>query len=108
MAGVSVETRAPDGKVISFAVINLSASGSIVAGVAGQTIRVYRLFMSVNTVTNTVQFTDGTTNFTGVMTLAQGTPLNLNFDGTPWFTCAVGNGFSVVLAGGQTSGALYF
>jgi hypothetical protein len=107
MPGMTLATQ--DGPLLSANSISTAASAAIITGVAGSIIRVYRLFLTITTAAGTVQFTDGVTNFTGLMTLAAGIPLILPMDGNPYFICGKGNGFTLTLAAtGQTSGAIFF
>ena len=107
MPGFNICTA--DGPIVSVASINLSVTGNPIAAVTGQIIRVYRLFLTT-AAAGTLQFTDGTTNFTGVMTTAAGVPLVLPMDGNAYFTCGKSNPFTITIAGGagQTSGTVYF
>jgi hypothetical protein len=95
------------------AAINFTATGdnTVVAGVAGQQIRVYRIFFVVSAAT-TITFKDGAgTNLTGAISmLANGSfVLDFDFDNHPWFTTSVGNAFVINQSGtAQVSGRVYF
>jgi hypothetical protein len=107
MAGMRLNSY--DGADIVSASINIAATGALVAAVAGQRIRVYKLFLANTTGTTTLQFADGANNLTGVITLATATPLVLPFDGNPWFLTSLGNAFNLTLgASTQVSGILWF
>lgn len=93
---------------LSEIVVDIADSGNntVIAAVAGQTIRVYRgFFIAASSVAIIVR--DGaSTNLTGAMTLGAHT---LPYDGLPWFTCARGNAFVLNLGSAvQVSGRLYY
>jgi hypothetical protein len=99
---------AVDGRQLSAASVSVAASGALIAGVAGQIIRVYRMLI-VNVTAVTVQFQDGATNLTGVMSLPATGILSYPMDGNPWFTTSPGNAFNIALGGAiQVSGSIYF
>lgn len=92
----------------SEAVIDCASSGdnTIIAAVAGQTIRVYRMFaIAASTVTVTVK--DGaSTALTGAMTLGS---CVLDEDDSPWFTLTRGNALILGLGDAvQVSGRVYY
>lgn len=98
-----------DGQELSVAPINLAATGALIAGVAGTRIRVYKVFLSNTTLTTTLQFADGATPLTGVITLTGSSVLTLPMDGNPWFLCSTGNAFNLTLgASTQVSGLLWY
>jgi hypothetical protein len=107
---VLIDASAADLTPIS---LNISSSGvnPAIAGVAGQIIRVWKLFL-VPASTVTVQFQDASTNLSGAMSLGTSTNnllLTLPFDTKPWFTCAAGDAFNINLSGAvQVSGAIYY
>jgi hypothetical protein len=106
MAGFRINTV--DGQEIAALSVSIAANGAIIAGVAGQKIRVYKMVLTIATGT-TIQFQDGATNLSGAMTLTAGIPFVLPHDGNPWYTTSAGNAFNVAFgAGQQLSGTIYF
>ena len=93
------------------AIINNSAASgnyNVIAGVAGQTIKIYRMFFIVGG-TNTVTIEDGTTPLTGGMPFTGGGALVLDHQGEPWFTCSAGNAFNINSGSAiQVSGRVYY
>src|SRR5271170_937446 len=87
----SVELNQRHDPFISVA-INLNSSGNntLVAGVAGKIIRVYRLFFIVTSSTS-ITFQDASTALTGPMAFAANGGMVLDFDTKPWFTVAKGD-----------------
>jgi len=76
---------------------NQSASGdtTVVAGTAAQTVRIYRLVLSVSAPTN-ILFKDGaSTTLAGPYYLQAGGTITLDDSGEPWFITSAGNGFVV-------------
>lgn len=83
----------------SSAVINTASSGdnTIVAGVAGQTIRVLEMMLTAHAATN-LTFKDGSTALTGAMELtAAGASFNFFIvcNGAPHFITSKGNNFVI-------------
>ena len=92
------------------AAITQAATGAMITGVAGTTIRVYALVLSVAT-TTTVQFKDGATALSGAMTLTAGIPLALEYfpDMRPLYVCSAGADFTLTLGAAiQTSGTVWY
>lgn len=92
------------------AIINFSASGdtALVAAVAAQTTKIYRLFLVVAGAT-TLTFKDGSSALTGAMTMTSGGSLTLDFDGNPWFTGSANTAFNLNSGNAvQVSGRLYY
>ena len=94
------------------AVINFSSSGvnTLIAGAAGQTVRVYRFFLVTSGTTNlTMQDTAGSPNvYSGPVPINSGSFV-LDFQSEPWFTTIAGNGFAMnSSAGVQVSGTIYY
>jgi len=89
--------------------ISASSSGdnTIVSGVAGQTILVYKILFTLAG-TSTVTFKDGaSTSLTGAM--SNQISYTLDFDGDPWFSMSSGNAFIINLGSAvQASGRVYF
>jgi hypothetical protein len=98
---------------LSLAAINFATTGdhTLVAGVAGQIITVFKIFLVVS-IAATLTFKDGTggTALTGAMSLAANESLTFPFDTTPWFFASPGNNFvltqTTTLA--QVSGTIYY
>lgn len=93
------------------AIINSAAGGDlvIVAAVAGQSVRVYRLILFAITASNITMKDGAGTSLTGAMTIGAGGSIQLPFDGEPWFTTTAGNSFIVnSSAAVQVSGRAYF
>jgi hypothetical protein len=109
MSGFTIGTI--DGQIVSTLSVNqgTAATNTIVAAVAGQKIRVYKLALSAAGA-QTVQFVDGaSTNLTGAMSLASGTPLVLPMDGNPWLVTAIGNALGLALSSAvNVSGTVWF
>jgi hypothetical protein len=104
MAGFRINTA--DGQEVQATSVSTNSTGALVAAVAGQKIRVYKMALTI-AVTGTVQFADGSTNLTGAMTLNAGTPFILPHDGNAWFATSLGNAFNVSVAQ-QLSGTMWF
>ena len=87
------------------AVVNSSSSTiSVVAGVVGKIIQVYRIFFVVAGTTN-ITFQDGAGNaMSGPMAMVANGSFVLDIDGTPWFNCASGAAFQIVNSGSQQIG----
>jgi len=107
MAGVSLQPF--DGRALQVAVVSTTATAtSAPAGTVGSIIKVYKLFL-VCTATTNLKFQDGSTDLTGAMALAANGAITLDLDGQPWFSCGVGNNFSINnSAATQVSGAVYY
>jgi len=98
------------------AVLNFNGTGdtAVVAGVAGQTVRVWQLFFTVDADT-LVTFKRGSTVLTGPLTLKAGGAVVLDPVGDhrdpsrPWFTTGAGEAFVISQTGtAQISGRLYY
>lgn len=96
---------------LTAAAIDFATSGdnTIVAGVAGQTIRVYRVFFTVGAATN-VRFGDTSPAlFTGAMPTAANGGIVLELTGEPWFVTAIGAGLVVNSSNAvQVGGRVYY
>ena len=93
------------------AIINSAAGGDlvIVAAVAGQAVRVYRLILFPITASNITIKDGANTSLTGAMTIGTGGLIQLPYDGEPWFVTSVGNAFIInSSAAVQVSGRAYF
>lgn len=101
----------PKTVTLSSANVNASANGNntIVAGVAGQTVRVFKVAL-VFSVGGTAIFQDGaSTALTGSFVMYAGGSIVLDMDVTnPWFVTSSGNAFVLNLAGGATVGGVVY
>ena len=90
--------------------ISFSGTGdnTLVTGVAGKMISVYKLFLVVSTATN-LTFKDGTTAQTGALTMLAGGSIFFPYDTTTWFFASQGNNFVLNQSGtAQVNGAIYY
>ena len=96
---------------LTAAAISSAAGGDIavIAGVAGQTIRVHRLLLVVNAATS-ITFKDSTpTSFSGAMPIAANGGIALDFNGDPWYTAAAGKDFVITSSAvTQISGSIWY
>ena len=100
----------PEGKQTLQAVINFATASTnvIVGGVAGQRINVMKLMLVVAGATN-LTFEDGTTPLTGAMSLLANGSMVLTYDGCPWFTTSIANGFAILSSNPvQVSGSVQY
>jgi hypothetical protein len=100
----------PTTTVFSSTTINTASNGNstIVAGSSSKTVRIFRMFFVVSAATN-IQFLDGSTALTGVMTFNAGGSFVLDFAGDPWFVTSSGNAFVINQSGtAQISGRCYW
>lgn len=91
-----------------------TGDNQLVAGVVGQIIRVFQLFLVVSADT-VLTFQDGATPLTGPMPMKAGGSIVLDFvrgsreADQPWFTTSPGNQFILNQSGtAQVSGRLYY
>lgn len=110
--GWPVKFQTPTTSGLTAASVSVAASGdnTLVAGVAAQTVRVFRIFFVVAGAVN-IQFkaATGGTALTGVMTMSAGGALVLDFSGEPWFVTATAGAFVLNLSAAvQVSGAVYY
>ena len=92
------------------AIINWAVGGdsTIITGVVGQVIRVYRYFLVVGGATN-ITYKDQTIALTGPVPLAANEAMVFTFDTKPWYTCAVGDNFVINSSNAvQVSGRAYY
>lgn len=90
--------------------IDFTATGdtSLVAGVGGQTVKVYKIFFVASAAT-VVTFKRAATALTGPITLAAGGSVVLDFDAEPWFTTGTAEAFVLGQSGtAQISGRVYY
>jgi hypothetical protein len=109
MVAFSVVQRAV-GQGFSELPINFSGSGNntVIAGVAGQITRVFKIFFVVGAASNVTPM-DGATGLTGAMNFSANEGMVLDFDTTPWFTLSPGNDFVLSsLNAVQVSGRVYY
>ena len=92
-------------------IIDISSSGNntVITGVSGEVIRIWKLFFVCNAAVN-ITFRDGASdNLTGVMNFLANGSMVLDFDQEPWYVLTSGNDFVINLsAGQQVSGRVYF
>lgn len=99
-----------NGLALTAAVLTSTSSTiAAIAGVAGQIIRVYKLFLVVGGTTN-LTFQDGPTALSGAIPLVANGSVTLDMDGQAWFTTSVGNAFNIGNSGSsvQVSGTVYY
>lgn len=106
-----VEFNTPTIANLTSAVVSVAASGdnTLVAGIGGQTIRIWKLLLVFNAAVNII-FKDGAaTNLTGVMNMLANGSFVLDFDAEPWFLTAAANAFILNLSAAvQVSGRIYY
>lgn len=75
--------------------INFSTSGdnTLVAGVGGQTIRIWRIIFNVGGSTNITIKDGAVTAFSGPLTFSSSGGMILDFSGEPWYTTSTSNAF---------------
>lgn len=82
-----------------------SATGELVAAVAGKSIAVLQVFATTDADGGTIQFTDGTDPISEVHTLAAGAVIP--FSGCPWFQTASGLPLEVEITGNVAIDVVY-
>jgi len=90
--------------------INFSASGVnlVIAGIAGQIIRVFRMIVVVGGSTS-LTFQNGSSSLTGPIPLATNEAIVLTLDTAPWFLMSLGNPWQINSSNAvQVSGAAYY
>jgi hypothetical protein len=101
----------PTTSPLSATPINAAVGGDniVVAGVAAQTVRVFKLFL-VAAAPVLLKFKNGAgTDLTPYMTFTAGGSMVLDFDSAPWFVTAAGNGFIINLSAPvQVSGQISY
>ncbi len=109
-SGVSIGTIEgiyPTTSIIS--VTSGSGSQTIITGITGQIIRVYRMALCSTSGTAAVTVKSSgasSTNLSGVISLAVNTNIVLPYDGTPWFVCKSGDNFILSLAASSGIGGV--
>lgn len=107
-AGV-IPTPGPALQLTPF-VINTASSGNIVlaAGSSGKTVRLYRLVLFVNGLTN-ITFEDAATPLSGPIQLNNGGNITLDFSGEPWYVSSSGNALNINSSNAvQVSGTAWY
>jgi hypothetical protein len=105
-----VSYQLPTASRMSYGVINFSSSGNttLVAGLSGQTIRVFRIMFNVGGATN-ITISDGVTTFSGPLSFSTGGGFVLDFSGDPWYVTGLSNGFVFnSTAAVQVGGTVYY
>ena len=90
--------------------IDFSASGlnTIIPGISGKAIYVFRYFVVVRVATDLTYF-DGANALTGPVPLAANEAMVFTLDTRPWYECTSGNDFIInSSSAGQVSGRVYF
>lgn len=94
---------------LSSAIINFNTSGNntVITGIPANTIRIFKIFLMANGVTE-LTVKDGTTALTGPMLLTNGS-LTLDLDSEPWFVTSAGEHFIIGSSQAvQISGRVYY
>lgn len=105
--GVAIHQDAAD---LSESAINFSGAGdtTIIAGISGLLIRVYKIFFIVGAATNITYKNDGTA-LSGPLNFSANEGMVLDFDTKPWFTMARGSPFVLNSSNAvQVSGTVYY
>jgi len=103
-------TFAPDSASLTSAAVSCSSAGdnALVAGVAAQTIRVYRLLLNFSA-TDTATLKNGSTSLTGALPVYAGTVLSMDGGSEPLFTCTAAAAFNLTLGTGTSvTGAIWY
>lgn len=90
--------------------IDFTSTGdnTVVAAVAAQIVRVYRLFLVVSAATD-LTFKKGSTALTGAIEMTEAGSIVFDFEDQPWFTTELGEAFVIGQTGtAQVSGRLYY
>ena|ERR1700722_15262717 len=95
------------GSIASSVVNSSSSTIAGVAAVAGQVVRVYKLFLVAAGATN-ITFEDGANAISGPIALAANEAIVLDIDGTPWFTTSSGNAFNIANSGTVAIGGVVY
>lgn len=91
--------------------ITFSGSGdnSLVAGVAGQIVRLYRIFFVVSGATNLTIKDGASTSLSGAMAFGANGSLILDFQAEPWYMTASGNALVLNSSNAvQVSGTIWY
>lgn len=90
--------------------ISFSSSGSnqVIAGIAGQIIRVWKIFFIVSA-TTAITYQDGSNAVSGALGFSANEGMVLDFDTKPWVTCGISNAFNLNSSNAvQVSGTVYY
>ncbi len=90
--------------------INFAASGdnTIIAGVAGQVIRVWKIFFIAGASTD-ITYKDASSAKSGPLPFSSNEGMVLDFDTKPWITCLAGDAFVLNSTNAvQVSGMVYY
>ena len=108
---VQTEYALPSAPRLQSLPVNVSAFGNntLVPGVGGQTIRIFKVFLVFSTATTAI-FQDGaSTPFDGALAMTAGGSVVLDLDAEPWFLTSAGNDFVLNLGtSGAVGGRVYF
>jgi len=107
MSGVTI---APAPTYLARAPVSFSTNGTntIVSGIPGQVVRVYRIFF-VTSAATTVTIQDGGTNLSGAIPLGQNGSVVLDTSGDPWYQSSPGNPINITSnTTAQISGSLWY
>lgn len=105
-----VDAAAPQLAALTQAAVSCSSAGAnaLVAGVAAQAIRVYRLLLTFSA-TDTATLKDGSTSLTGALPVYAGTVLSMDGGTEPLFTCSAAAAFNLTLGTGTSvTGAIWY
>ncbi len=86
---------------LSGATISANATGdnTVISGTALQTVRIFRMMITADSITSLI-FKDGAgTNLTGAVNLSANGSVVLDYTSTPWFVTSAGNGFIINQSG---------
>ncbi len=111
MARLNVAINQEDNHLSSLPVtFSGSGNNTVIAGLPGKVIRVYRLFLVLGSTPTNLTFQSGAgTAFTGALPFVASAAMVLDFDTKPWFLTNIGDGFVInTSAGVQVSGAVYY
>ena len=85
-----------------------ASSNTVIAAVAGEIIRIYRVLI-IAAAAATLTFQDGSTALSGAMALAANGTIILPNCGIPWFQTSAGNAFNILSStGAQISGTIWY
>jgi hypothetical protein len=91
--------------------INVSAAGDtqLLAGTTGQTIRLWKVFLTAEGGDVAIKFRDGTTDLHPAITIKKNGSFVLDLDAEPWFVTSAGNALQLNLSvAAQVSGRWYY
>lgn len=100
---VAFSTTSTTAVLSSTGVTTSVAISTPIAGLSSQTVRVYRLMLSVDTATN-ITFRDGSTNFGDTQYLTANGGIVLDLTNEPWYITSSSNGFVIKQSGSANIG----